>query len=214
MFRVAAKEWGVRFPHLDINDIRHKAKEKAIVVRFEPVDIENVKADIWKRQRISDERKQLYQDCFVFSIETGVRLSELLTAQTTHYSRHFRIIKLLDTKSGEDRIVGLSPVAIEIAERRLAARDEYLFPIELYALRSLFRRLFPRIGLNGRRWHDIRHEALSSFFEKGLTAPEVQLQAGHKDLRTTTRYSHAKLDNILSKLESAGSKCTSTRGCS
>ena len=42
------------------------------------------------------------------------------------------------------------------------------------------------------RFHDLRHEAISRFFELGLSVPEVSLISGHKDARMLFRYTHLK----------------------
>ena len=49
-------------------------------------------------------------------------------------------------------------------------------------------------------FHDLRHEAISQFFEKGLSIPEVALISGHKDVRMLFRYTHLKAEDILRKL--------------
>jgi len=50
------------------------------------------------------------------------------------------------------------------------------------------------------RFHQLRHEAISRFFEKGLSIPEVALISGHKDVRMLFRYTHLKAEDILRKL--------------
>jgi integrase len=42
------------------------------------------------------------------------------------------------------------------------------------------------------RLHDLRHEAVSRFFEYGLTVPEVALISGHRDPRMLIRYTHLR----------------------
>ena len=46
-----------------------------------------------------------------------------------------------------------------------------------------------------------RHEAISRFFEKGLTVPEVALISGHRDYRMLFRYTHLRAEDIVGKLE-------------
>ena len=46
----------------------------------------------------------------------------------------------------------------------------------------------------------MRHEAISQFFEKGLSIPEVALISGHKDVRMLFRYTHLKAENIIGKI--------------
>ena len=53
---------------------------------------------------------------------------------------------------------------------------------------------------SGLRFHDLRHEAVSRFFEKGLSLPEVAAISGHKDPRMLMRYTHPKAEAIAVKL--------------
>ena len=59
-------------------------------------------------------------------------------------------------------------------------------------LRLAWERLKRRAGVTGLRFHDLRHEAVSRFFEKGLTVPEVAAISGHRDPRMLMRYTHRK----------------------
>jgi integrase len=52
----------------------------------------------------------------------------------------------------------------------------------------------------GLRFHDLRHEAVSRFFEKGLNMPEVAAISGHRDPRMLMRYTHPKAEAIAVKL--------------
>ena len=58
-----------------------------------------------------------------------------------------------------------------------------------------------RHGIEGLRFHDLRHEATSRFFEKGFNIMEVSLITGHRSLAMLNRYTHLKPENLLDKLE-------------
>jgi integrase len=45
-------------------------------------------------------------------------------------------------------------------------------------------------SLSRPHFHDLRHEAISRFFEMGLTTPEVSSISGHRDIRILMRYAH------------------------
>ena len=57
-----------------------------------------------------------------------------------------------------------------------------------------------KVNIKDLHMHDMRHEANSRFFEKGLSIPEVALISGHKDVRMLFRYTHLKAEDILRKL--------------
>ena len=50
------------------------------------------------------------------------------------------------------------------------------------------------------RFHDIRHEAISRFFELGLNFPEVAVISGHKDPRKLFRYTHLRAEELVDRL--------------
>ena len=57
-----------------------------------------------------------------------------------------------------------------------------------------------RAHLMDLRFHDLRHEAVSSFFERGLWMPEVALISGHRDARVLLRYTHLRPQDVAKKL--------------
>jgi len=56
--------------------------------------------------------------------------------------------------------------------------------------------------ITGLRFHDLRHEAISRFFEMGLSLPEVALISGHKDPRMLFRYTHLKVESVALRIQS------------
>jgi len=58
-----------------------------------------------------------------------------------------------------------------------------------------------RAGIVDLHFHDLRHEAISRFFELGLTTTEVALLSGHRDVRMLFRYSHPIRETVLHKLK-------------
>ena len=50
-------------------------------------------------------------------------------------------------------------------------------------------------------FHDLCHEAISRFFEMGLSVPEVALISGHRDYRMLFRYTHLRAEDIVAKLD-------------
>ncbi len=50
------------------------------------------------------------------------------------------------------------------------------------------------------RFHDLRHEAISRFFEKGLSVPGVALFSGHKDVCMLMHYTHLRAETVATRL--------------
>jgi hypothetical protein len=54
-----------------------------------------------------------------------------------------------------------------------------VFPLTANAVRLGWVRLCKRAGISDLHFHDLRHEAISRFFEAGLSTAEVALISGH-----------------------------------
>lgn len=63
------------------------------------------------------------------------------------------------------------------------APDAAVFPTTEDAVKMAWRRATGRTSLPAYRYHDLRHEAVSRFFEMGLSMPEIALISGHRDTR-------------------------------
>jgi integrase len=61
-------------------------------------------------------------------------------------------------------------------------------------------RTIRRAGIEDLRFHDLRHEATTRLFEKGLNVMEVASITGHKDLRMLRRYTHLTAEDLARKL--------------
>jgi hypothetical protein len=143
----------------------------------------------------------------VLAIETGMRFGELAGVLWKHVDLDKRTIYLPDTKNVQDRTVPLSTravAAIQILPRSISGRlfttkpgsirTAFLIAVQkakAYSLEGLFQNL---------RFHDLRHEAVSRMFEKGLNPIEVGMVSGHKTLAMLQRYAHIRANELVHKL--------------
>lgn len=81
-----------------------------------------------------------------------------------------------------------------------AEGSELVFPTCRKTLYSAWSSFIGRTGIEGLRFHDLRHEAISRFFERGLSLPEVAAISGHKSYKMLLRYTHMKPEEIALKL--------------
>ena len=112
-----------------------------------------------------------------------------------------RIAFLPLTKNGSSREVPLSTKAAQVLARQRQRNDTPSpFPVTANGVRLAWGRLRSRAGLSDLHFNDLRHEAISRFFELGLNIPEVAVISGHKDPRMLFRYTHLRTEEILHKL--------------
>jgi integrase len=77
-----------------------------------------------------------------------------------------------------------------------------MFPLSAEAVKLSRKRLTKRAGVTDLHFHDLRHEAVSRFFELGRTVPEMALISGRKDPRMLFRYTHLKPEDVARKRNS------------
>ena len=143
----------------------------------------------------------------VLAIETGMRFGELAGVLWKHVDLDKRTIFLPDTKNGSPRTVPLSTraiAALRILPRSISGR---LFNAKPGSIRSAFliavqkaKACSPEGMLQNLRFHDLRHEAVTRLFEKGLNTFEVGSISGHKTLSMLQRYTHLRSEELVAKL--------------
>ena len=94
----------------------------------------------------------------------------------------------------------LSAKAIDVLKQLPRAIKGKVFPIKKTTVRSLWERTCKKTNIKGLRFHDLRHEATSRLFEKGLSIMEVASITGHKDIRMLKTYTHLQVSNLLNKI--------------
>ena len=146
------------------------------------------------------QRNPLIAPIIIFAVETGMRRSEILKLRWSDIHWGKRTAKLTNTKNGDDRTVPLTRNAFEVLEN-LKIETEVVFPITANCLQLAWRRVRKNANIEDLRFHDLRHESITRFFEHGLTVPEVALISGHKDIRQLFRYTHLMPQKISEKYE-------------
>ena len=191
---IGIKEWGL---HLSRNPVRQIKKPK-----------QNPPRD--RRLKTGEEdcillacnasQNPYFKSLVILAIETAMRRGELLSLEWENINLDSRIAYLPTTKNGESRTVPLSTRAIEILNNIPVHISGKVFPISETALRGQWKRTIKKAGIKNLRVHDLRHEATSRFFEKGLNIMEVSTITGHKDLKMLKRYTHLKAEDLALKL--------------
>ena len=136
-----------------------------------------------------------------FAIETGMRRGEIVNIKPEHLLGDQQNLLLIpETKTGIPRTIPLSTRAQEALNKFLYATNGKTI-LKPHSVSQAFLRACKRHGITGLRFHDLRHEATSRFFEKGLNIMEVSLITGHRSLAMLNRYTHLKPESLLDKLD-------------
>ena len=163
------------------------------------------------RRLVDDEETRLLSGCsqsnaawlypaVVIAIETAMRASELLGLRWENIDLNSRVAELPDTKNGTARRVPLSSRAVDAFKALPRNLNGKVFNVTYRALAANFTVACKRADIEGLRFHDLRHEATSRFFEKGLREMQVAAITGHKTLQMLKRYTHLKAEDLAKLL--------------
>ena len=136
-----------------------------------------------------------------FAIHTGMRRGELLriTWDMVQWDRKFIRIPAKITKTNRDRNVPLQPHAINILQSIPRSVTGKIFPIGIKNFERSWRAICKRANVTGLRFHDLKREAVSRLFEKGLSVSEVQTFVGNS-FATLSVYTEHDSTTLAEKL--------------
>jgi integrase len=138
----------------------------------------------------------------VLALETAMRQGEILGLQWENLNLKTRVAHLPEPKNGTKRDVPLSLKAREALIRIGVKSKGKVFGYTSNGLKSTWRFMLGRLGIEDLHFHDMRHEAITRLFELGsLDMMEVAAISGHKSLSMLKRYTHLKAQRLVRKLE-------------
>ena len=94
-------------------------------------------------------------------------------------------------KKGNNVYCELPPEALAIT-KSMPRDGERIFPYSTDAISAAFTRACRILGIEGLRFHDLRHEGISRLFEMGRTIPQVAAVSGHRSWTSLKRYTHIR----------------------
>ncbi len=220
LFSYAEKELSIPLPAGNpAKAIRKPAAPKSRDRRLRPGEL-----DALLESADATKRTPGLRQIIIMAVETSMRLGELLGLEWRRVNLTRKTAHLVDTKNGESRTVALSSAALDALRamqalpRRIdgrvfgwAAADSFekawvrckARALEAYREDCAASGTKPDPGfLADLRFHDLRHEATSRLFEKGLGIMEVASMTGHKSLAMLKRYTHVDAQRLAAKLHS------------
>ena len=192
--KVAIGEWGLLLENNPAERIKLPPSPKPRERRLKQFEFDRLKA---ASKRTTNQN---VWPVVVFAIETGMRRGEILSLKWESICFDNQIASLAHTKNGSSRNVPLSSKALCVLSEQRERGTALPFPINDNAFRLAWDRLRARAGITDLRFHDLRHEAISRFFEQDLSIAEVAAISGHKDPRMLFRYTHLDAIQIAKKL--------------
>ena len=193
LFETAKNEWEIAVLDNPVTAVKRPLDSVARDRRLTPTEREQLLSESLRKGS-----QQLHL-AILIALNTGMRQGEILKLRWDDIDYARNQIAVRDTKNRSNRVIVLS-TALKSVLMNTKNTDETLFTISASGLQQAFRKLVKRLQIRNLRFHDLRHEAISTFFEMGLSVPEVQLMSGHRTLDQLMRYSHANIEMIKQKV--------------
>jgi len=195
LFEVARRDWGME-SLVNPTKLVHKPKiGQGRTRRLEEGEEKKL------LEKASDKLKPI----ILFTLETAMRRAEIAGLNWTDVDLKNSSIYLAETKNYEERSIPLSPSAIDILKdipRQITGTIFGLIPDQIT---GYMRRAVKAAEIQDLRFHDLRHEATSRFFENtDLDTMEIKMITGHKSMQMLARYSHLRAHKLADRL--AGTK--------
>ena len=200
--KMAVMEWGIALPGgIPTAMVKKPSLPSARDRRLVDNEEERLLAECDKSRNV------WLRPCVIFAIETAMRAGEILEKweldketgnqekksvglQWSDVDLRKRTAHLPKTKNGEARTVPLSSRAVTVLDALPRSMDGRVFGTTYEGIHQAFVRACKRAGIDDLRFHDLRHEATSRLFEKGLNPMQVAAITGHKTLQMLKRYTY------------------------
>lgn len=161
---------------------------------------------------ISKVKKKDLKDLFVFAIQSGLRLGELVSLQWNQIDFQSRLLTLTNqnhlTKSKKIRTLPLSIKALQIlTERERNKNGDIVFtynrkPINPNYLSGIFKSYVREAKVNPNlSFHSLRHSFASWLVQRGISIFQISKLLGHCNVSVTEIYSHLRAEDLRSAID-------------
>ncbi|MDD2464468.1 MAG: site-specific integrase [Desulfobulbus sp.] len=195
LFNYARSDWGMESLQ---NPVELAAKPK-------PSRGRDRRLEKGEEDKLLKAASPIFQAVILFALATAMRREEIASLQWKNVSITNRYVYLPETKNSEARTVPLSATALDILKTLSPSEgEERVFGMTADQITDTMKRVRKKAELSNIRFHDLRHEATSRFFENtDLDVMEIKAITGHKTLQMLARYTHLRTALLADRLNGA-----------
>lgn len=195
--------WGARFDWYSYDSAATHCKRYGLTGKSVERDRRPSKEELNRLLEHIDKNKYYRSpmgDIVRFAIETCMRMGEITTIRwqdldTVKKTLVIRSRKHPSQKAWNDQEVPLLGDAYKLIDKQ-PKKAELIFPYQVKAIGTAFRRACQSVGIEDLHFHDLRHEGISRLFERGYGVMEVAKVSGHRDINQLRRYVQLKPEEL------------------
>lgn len=200
-----------------VNNSRIKVKENVVQIAIdELIKKKIILSSVWRDRRLEPGEYELLMDAaenhwvrhaIDIALESGMRQGEIHALKMSDIDFDKGIITVLrkDPKAEGGKRLCKIPLLKGVREAILRVQNEIGSRDTLFAVKhsasisDKFARLTAKLRIDDLTFHDLRHEAISRMFERGMTVEQVRSVSGHTSLDQLSRYINLKPEDIAAK---------------
>lgn len=142
------------------------------------------------------------QPAWILARETGMRAREILSLQWEQIDQHNRLLTVHTTKEGDRKVIPLNTAALDALRRCDPQPTGNVFPFSYDSFSHQLRdNIFPRLGIQGLWFHDLRGTFISEKIADQWDRKLVRLITGHRTDYAFDRYVRPTLDTLRQVVE-------------
>jgi integrase len=163
-----------------------------------------------EEQRLLEQCPSWLQEIVVFALHTGLRQSEILNLQWPLVDLTRRTLAILEQKNGGTGTLPLNATAVEVLNGRAKVRSltsAHVFyngaghRMDARNLLRVFYRARWKAGVEGFRFHDLRHTWATRLVQAGVDLYTVQKLGRWKTITMVMRYAHHSPESLRAGAE-------------
>jgi integrase len=203
LFEIARKEWGLESLVNPLKNIRKPSGSRERDRRLKPGEYELL------TKALDESVNPWVRPAFDLAIETSLRQAMLFELRWSWVDLSRKVITIPSEFRGTGNKVvpahvPLTCKAVSVMNALPRSIDGKVLGTTQNAVVMQWKRTLKSLDITDLRWHDLRHEAASRFFEAGLNPMEVASITGHKNLTMLRRYTHLEPHSLAQKLAKLG----------
>ena len=171
---------------------------------------ENNRRERWltdtEEERLMEACSDWLRELVVFALNTGMRISEILSLEWRRVDLFRKMVTLLDVKNKTPRSIPINETIFEMLKKKFKVKsiltDLVFYNTETHAMfhktsaDHAFRVATAKAGIENFRFHDLRHTAATRMVQDGADIYQVQVILGHKSPVMTQRYAHHSVESL------------------
>lgn len=200
VFKTACKEWKWMATS-PTTDVRRPENPPSRDRRIQPGEIDQICLTLGFDGSPVKTKNQAVAVAFLFAIETAMRAGEICAIWPELVRGRSIHLPAEIVKNGVKRDVPLSKRAMELLSLLPVVEPRQpLFGLTSSSLDALFRKARNQTLIEGLKFHDTRHEAITRLASK-LNVLELARMVGHRDLKMLQIYYNASAEDLACLLD-------------